>query len=68
MSFINQMNKRVEKMSVFDLKLTQWTSVFAVLIIVKFFPRILDINIWWFVGLFILCLIKPVYVFYCKKS
>lgn len=68
MNFINKMNKRVENMSIFDLKLTQCTSVLAVLIIVKFFPKILNINIWWFVGLFVLCLIKPVYVFYFRKS
>ncbi len=67
MDFINKMNKRVENMSVFDLKLTQWATLFITLIIAKIFPRILNINIWWFVGLCILCLIKPIYVFYLKK-
>lgn len=65
---INKMNKRVEHMSVFDLKLTQWATLFIAFIIAKLFPKILNINIWWFVGLFMLCLIKPVYVFYFKKS
>jgi magnesium-transporting ATPase (P-type) len=67
MDFLNKMNKRVENMSVFDLKLTQWATLFITLIIAKIFPRILNINIWWFVGLCILCLIKPIYVFCLKK-
>ncbi|MBU0533192.1 MAG: hypothetical protein KJ887_00125 [Candidatus Omnitrophica bacterium] len=67
MGLIDNMNKRVKKLNVFDFKLAQWTAMFFALIIVKFFPQIMKINIWWFVALGILSAIKPFYVFWIKK-
>jgi len=59
MNLKNKINKRLENMSVVDFKLTQWASVF---------PRILSINIWWFIIICVLCFIKPIYSFYLKKN
>jgi len=52
------LNQRIKKLSILEEKLAQSAAIF---IIVKFYPRILDINIWWFVVLLIICEIKPIY-------
>lgn len=67
MGIIENMNERVKKFSIFDLKLAQWIGVFAALIIVKLIPQIMDISIWWFVVLLVICALKPLYVFFIKK-
>ena len=67
MGLIDNLNKRVKKLTIFDLKLAQWTAVFFGLIVVKFFPQIMNISIWWFVVLGILSAIKPFYAFWVKK-
>jgi hypothetical protein len=41
--------------------------MFFVLIIAKLIPDIMDLSIWWFVGLLVLCAIKPFYVFWVKE-
>ena len=67
MKIIDDMNNRVKKLNIFDIKLIQGCAMFAVLIIVKLIPQIMTINIWWFVVLLVLCAIRPLYVFYFKK-
>lgn len=67
MEFLKYMNERAKKFSIFDIKLTQGIGIFVALIIAKLIPQIMDINIWWFVVLLILCTIKPVYVLLIKK-
>jgi hypothetical protein len=67
MGFIGRMDQRARKLSAFDLKLVQGVAVFFALIIATLIPQIMDIDIWWFVGLGILCAIKPCYVFWFKR-
>lgn len=67
MSIFINMNERVKKFNVIDVKLLQLTAVFLVLIVVKLIPRIMNISIWWFVVLLVLCAIKPLYVLFIKK-
>ncbi|MCD6102168.1 MAG: hypothetical protein J7J77_03855 [Candidatus Cloacimonetes bacterium] len=67
MRLIKNMNKRVKKLTIFDIKLVQGAAMFIMLIIVKLIPQIMDISIWWFVVLAILCGIRPMYVFYKKE-
>jgi hypothetical protein len=64
---IKYFNSRVKMLNIFDLKLLQATVMFLTIIIVKLIPRILEINIWCFVVLLVLCLIKPFYVFFFRK-
>lgn len=64
---IRYFNSRVKMLNIFDLKLLQATVMFLAIIIVKLIPRILEIDIWWFVVLLVLCLIKPFYVFFFRK-
>lgn len=66
MEILENMNERVKRFSIFDLKLVQSTAIFFALIVVKLIPRIMEINIWWFVALLVICAIKPFYVFFIK--
>jgi len=61
------MDRRIKKFGIIDEKLAQAAAMFLALIIAKLVPRIMDISIWWFVVLLIVCAIKPLYVFYLKK-
>ena len=67
MKLLDNMNQRIKKFDLIDEKLAQAAAIFFALIIVKLKPEILNMNIWWFVGLLIICAIKPLYVFYIKK-
>lgn len=67
MKIIQDMNERVRKLNIFDIKLVQGCTMFVVLIIVKLIPQIMTINIWWFVVLLVICAIRPLYVFCIKK-
>jgi hypothetical protein len=67
MEILINLNERVKRFSLLDVKLSQFVAMFAVLIVVKFFPQIIDLNVWWFVVLLIICAIRPVYVFLFKK-
>jgi len=57
-------DERAKRMGIVDTKLVQAAAVFFALVIVKLVPQIMNVNIWWFVGLTILCAIKPVITFY----
>lgn len=68
MEILVNLNERIKKFNVVDVKLSQFVAIFAVLIVVKYFPGITDLNVWWFVVLLILCAIKPMFVFVFKKQ
>jgi hypothetical protein len=67
MSILENMNARVQRFSVFDLKLAQAAAMFVALITVKLIPQIMDLPIMWFIVLLVICAIKPFYVFFIKK-
>ena len=67
MRLLENMNQRIKKFNLVDEKLAQAAAIFFALIIVKLIPQIMNLSIWWFVMLLILCAIKPLYVFYIKK-
>ncbi|MDD5085438.1 MAG: hypothetical protein PHE61_05260 [Candidatus Omnitrophica bacterium] len=62
-----KLNERVRKLSVIDIGLIKWTVLFATIIIVKLFPRLLEINFLILIALMIACMIKPLYVLWIKK-
>jgi hypothetical protein len=66
MPLLEEMTQRVKKFDIIDVKLAQVVSMFLALIIAKLIPDIMDINIWWFVVLLVICAAKPVYVFWFK--
>ena len=67
MKLLEEMNRRIKRFGIIDEKLAQAAAIFFALIIVKLIPQIMDLSIWWFVVLLIVCAIKPLYVFYLKK-
>lgn len=67
MGIFEDMNERVKKMNIFDVKLAQACAILVALIVVKIVPQIMRISIGWFVVLLVLCAIRPLYVFYLKK-
>ena len=67
MLFIQFFNERVKRFDIFDIKLVQGIGIFMALIIAKLIPEIMEISIYWFVILLVLCIIKPAYVMFLKK-
>jgi len=67
MKIISWMNARVERFTIFDIKLVQGAAMCVILIIVKLIPQIITISIWWFVVLAIVFGIRPVYLMYFSK-
>lgn len=57
-------DSHARRLGILDTKLAQGAAVFLALTVVKIFPRILDLNILWFIGLCALCAIKPVITFF----
>ena len=67
MGLLEDMNQRVKKLDLVDVKLAQTTAMFVGLIIAKLIPEIMDLSIWWFVALLVICAIRPFYVFWFVK-
>jgi len=67
MNIFDFFNQRVKRFSVWDVKLLQFFAIFLILVIVKLVPSILKINIWWFVLLGILSVLRPAYLIFIKK-
>ena len=67
MGITEEMNRRAKKLDIIDVKLAQGAAMFFVLIIAKLIPSIMNISIWWFAALLIICAIKPFYVFWIKE-
>jgi hypothetical protein len=68
MSMIDYWNRKVKKFTIFDVKLAQGAAMAFVLIIVKFFPQILSLSIWWFVACAVVCALRPAYAMWMKQG
>ena len=67
MGFLEEMDKRVKRFGIIEMKLAQGAAMFFALVIAKLILQIMNINIWWFAVLLVLCAIKPFYVFWVKE-
>jgi hypothetical protein len=67
MGILEDMNQRVKKFSIIDVKLAQGAAMFLVLIIAKLIPQIMTVSIWWFAVLLVICAAKPFCVFWFKQ-
>jgi len=67
MGFYNAMNEKIKKMTVLDIGLVKWSVFFSTIIIVKLFPRLLNINYAVLFVLVIACAAKPVCKVWIKK-
>ena len=68
MSMIEYWNRKVKKFTIFDVKLAQGAAMAFVLIIVKFFPEIMNLSMWWFVAFAVVCALRPVYAMWLKED
>ena len=66
MGLIDYWNRKVKNFTIFDVKLAQGAAMGFVLIVVKLFPQIMSLSIWWFVAFGILCALRPGYVMWVK--
>ncbi len=64
MSLWEYFDSRAKTLGIVDTKLAQGAAMFLALVIVKLVPEILNLNVWWFVGLSIACAIRPMLVFF----
>ncbi len=67
-SWMDYWNRKVRKLTIVDLKLVQVISMAFTLIIVKLFPQIMSLSIWWFVALLAICVWRPAYVFWIRDD
>ncbi len=68
MSLYENLDRRARNLGLVDTKLAQGAAVFAVLVIVKLVPEILDVSVWWFVALTVVCAIKPTLTFFGDRQ
>jgi hypothetical protein len=68
MSTWEYFDSRAKRLGIVDTKLAQGGAMFLALVIAKLVPQILSVNVWWFVGLGILCAIKPTITFFGGDS
>ena len=64
MGLLEELDRRVKKFSFIDVKLAQGAAMFGALVIAKIIPDIMDLSIWWFIVLLVICAIKPAGVFF----
>jgi hypothetical protein len=67
-SWVDYWNGRVQRFTIVDVKLLQVGSMAGALVIVKWFPQIMNVSIWWFAVLCIICMLRPVYVFWIEDD
>jgi hypothetical protein len=59
--------EKIKNLTYWDIGLIKWGSMIFGVIMVKLFPQILKINVWWYVLIMMIFMIKPLYVFWFKK-
>lgn len=60
--YMDYWNAQVKKFTIIDVKLGEGAAMATTLIVVSFFPQILELSVWWFVAALVCCIIRPWYV------
>ena len=68
MSLFPGMDARIKRFGVLDVKLAQGAAIFLALIIVKLYPQIMSLSIWWFIVLCVLCALRPLQLFFGRRE
>ena len=68
MRFVGSWNRRVKGFSFWDVKLIQFCGAFLGMAVVKLVPRLLEVSLWAFVAVALLCAARPAYVFWLGGS
>lgn len=67
MAFFPWADDLVKKMGWIDVKLVALAGILIGIILVKWIPSILNINIWWLICVAVLCLARVYYILFFKK-
>ena len=67
-SLWQELDGRARRLGVLDTKLAQGAAIFLALVVVKLIPQIMNLSIWWFVLLTVLCAIKPLMTFLAANA
>ena len=68
MGWIERWNDRVRQLTIWDMKLAQiWTAAW-ILVLVKLVPQIMQLSVWWFVGVIALLTPWVLHVFFLRKN
>jgi hypothetical protein len=62
------MDARIKRFGVLDVKLAQGAAIFLALTIVKLYPQIMSVSVWWFVALCVLCAVRPLQLFFGRRD
>ena len=68
MPFFKWADDCVKKLNWIDVKLVALAGILIGIILVKWIPSLLNINVWWFIIIAVLCLVKVYYVIFSKKE
>ena len=61
-------DRRARRLGIIDTKLAQAATIAFALAVVKVFPQIMELSIWWFVGAAVIFAVKPAITFYGPKE
>lgn len=67
MKLFTYLDSRMKFLKVWDIALIKWSVLFFTLWLAKLFPVLLSAPVWVYAVLFVLCALKPAYMFYLKK-
>jgi len=65
---VDYWNRQVKKFTILDVKLAQLLAIGFILIVVKLLPQIMELSIWWFVGVMAVCVPRLAYVLWVKED
>jgi len=65
---VDYWNRQVKKFTILDVKLAQLWAIGFILIVVKLLPQIMELSVWWFVGVMAVCAPRFAYVLWVKEN
>ena len=67
-SFIDFWNDRVKRMTIWELKLAQTWAALWMLLLVKIFPQLTSLSLWWYIAFIVILAPYLFYVLFHPKS
>ena len=65
---LSYFDRRARRLGILDTKLAQAAAISFALIVVKLYPQILSVSIWWFLALAVGCAIRPLITFFGRME
>jgi len=61
-------DRKVKRFGIVEVKMAQGAAVGFTLVIVKIFPPVLRLSVWWFVALLVVCAVPVHYALWFKRN